>query len=297
MVTIDQIKEQYILPILAETGYNFNIVTDVGDYQTAKRHRNTVTNVINGLLMLTQSEIQPLSSGLSAVAYQAMISFLIPLEDHDAHSEYPKVTEFRNALSAALSKSAKIAIVDANGNAYEGGVVYSLPAVGQRNQRDMAGDSVTYTCTISVSFLQGALNTSDLSLNIDGSPVAFSNIRINRSPVLMADLLSGNQNAGSSTYAESAAFKIEFTAPALGGNSVSNRIINYILGNDSANAPMDVSITRRDGVDDTEGEPIYEYLYEGQMIFSGCEMSGSGVSNVGFTVSLVPYTESEEIGG
>ena len=296
MITIDNIKDQYILPTLAETGFSFNIVTDVGDYQKNRRNRNTATNIINGLLMLTQSEIQPLSNGLSAIAYQAMITFLIPLDDAEVN-EYPSVTAFRNALSSAFSKSAKIAVTDNEGKAYEGGVVYSLPAVGQRNQRDMAGDSVTYTCTISVAFLQGALNISDFALIIDNEHVAFSSIRITRTPVLMADLLSSNQNAGSSTYAESAAFKIEFAVPALNNNTFSANVLNNIFGSKSANAPMQVSLARFDGVDDMEGEPIYEYLYSGQMIFAGCEMSGSGVSNVGFNVSLVPYTESEEISG
>lgn len=296
MITIDDIKDQYILPTLAETGYSFNIVTDVGDYKNNWRNRNQATNIINGLIMLTESEIQPLSNGLSAIAYQAMITFLIPLDDPEIN-EYPSVTEFREALSTAFSRSVKIAVADKDGKIYEGGVAYSLPAVGQRNQRDMAGDSVTYTCTISVSFLQGALNISDYALIIDGGAVAFSSIRITRTPVLMADLLSNRQNAGSSTYAESAAFKIEFTAPALSDNAASENVVNYIFGSKSANAPMQVYFGRLIGADVTDGKPIYEYLYNGQMIFAGCDMSGNGVSNIGFNVSLVPYTETEALGG
>lgn len=298
MVTIDNIKEQYILPTLQETGYTFNIVTDVGDYEKARRYRNTVTNTINGLLMLTQSEIQPLNGGLSAVAYQAMLSFIIPLDDNEVN-EYPKVTAFRNALSKAFSQATKIAIMDNNGVAYEGGVVYSLPAVGQRNQKDMVGDSVTYSCTISIAFLQSAINTSDLILWVDNARVPFSNIKMTRTPVLMADLLSTTENAESSTYAESAAFRLEFTVPALKDNAFSAKVLNYIMGNESANAPMSVMVQLYDGLDD-EDKPYYKPLFGSvfkPMIFAGCDMSGSGVSNIGYNVSLVPYTDSETMSG
>ena len=292
MVTIDNVKEQYIMPLLESTGYSFNIVTDVGEFQKAVRIRNTVQATINGLLMLTQSEVQKLSGGAVAIAYQAMIQFLLPIGDTPVDNEFPTVAQFRKALSDAFSNATKISVKDEQDNSYEGGVVYSLPTVGQRNQRDMVGDSVTYTCTVSVAFLQNAINTSDLALYIDGEQVAFSLIRLARMPALTADILSRSDNGESGTYAESAAFNIDFSLPALKNVAYSTAIMSYITGKTSANKPVSVTVTQK--VSDTE---TVNLIREKIMIFGKGEFSGNGVSNVVYTVSLVPYTEPETVGG
>ena len=292
MVTIDDVKEQYILPLLKETGYDFNIVTDVGEYQKAVRFRNTVISTINGLLMLTQSEVQRLSGGAVAIAYQAMITFLLPVGDASKDNEFPTVAQFREALSNAFSKATKISVKDENGNIYEGGVVYSLPTVGQRAQRDMVGDSITYTCTVSVAFLQNAINTSDLALLIDGEQVAFSSIRLGRTPALTADILSDSANGESGTYAESAGFAIDFALPALKGLAYSTAIMNYITGAIPANTVLEVTLTQK--VSDTQTVTL---INGKRMTFGKGEFSGNGVSNIVYNVSLVPYTTPETVGG
>lgn len=286
MITIDDVKQQYIMPVLEKTGYNFNIVTDVGEFQEAIRVRNNVINTINGLLMLTQSEVQMLSGGMEAIAYQALIQFILPVGDLE-DNEYPTIAQFRNALSSSFSKAVKISLQDENGQVYEGGVSYSLPTVGQRNQRDMLGDSVTYTCTVSVAFLRNAINTSDLSLYINNEQVSFSTIKLSRRPALNADVLSKSNNGESGTYAESAGFTIDLAFPALKNVSYSTAIMNYITGKIDANSPVLVSLTLDK-----------EYLIKNKsMILGGGEFSGSGVSNILYNVSLTPYTAPEEVGG
>ena len=307
LITIDDIKEQYIMKVLEETGYAFNIVTDVGDFEKAKRNRNSVSAPINGLLMLTSSEVQQLNGGMAAIGYQSMLTFIIPIGDGDyavteengnneikpVNNEFPNVTAFRNKLSAVLSKSQKIAVTDSEGKVYEGGISYSLPAVGQRNQRDAVGDSVTYTCTIGVAFLENAVNSSDLELYIDGERVAFTNIRITRTPALIPDLLSGaNAKAESKAYAESAMFKIEFSVPMLKGVSYSNSITKYVLGDEGANTVHTVGLRVPLTVLEEE-----DYNQGHKMIFAGGEFSGSGVSNVLCNISLTPYTAPETVGG
>lgn len=293
MVTIDNIKTQYILPLLKSTGYDFHIVTDTGDYETAVRSRNTVSAPINGLLMLTQSEMQKLSGGMAAMAYTAILQFLLPVGDEtDVNKEYPTVMEFRKALSIALSNAMKISVTDDEGEVYEGGVIYSLPIAGQRNQRDMAGDSVTYSCTISVSFLANALNTSDYSLQIDGEIVPFTSIRFKRSPALSADILSESEYGESSVYAENAAFSIEFGVPALKDVSNSVAVMKYILGLSDANEAHRVIVTTPN-----MGGAVGVLKRTWTMTFGGCELTGSGVSNTLYSVSLVPYTAPEIVGG
>lgn len=315
LITIDDIKNQFIMKVLEETGYTFNIVTDVGDFEKAKRNRNSITAPINGLLMLTSSEVQQLNGGMVAIGYQIMLSFIIPVGDGDyalesnsedneinrVNNEFPNVTAFRNKLSAVLSKSQKIAVSDVEGKYYEGGISYSLPAVGQRNQRDVLGDSVTYTCMIGVAFLENAVNTSDIVLLIDNQRVSFSSIRITRTPALTPDILSSagtaQGNGESTAYAESAMFKIEFAVPALKNVAYSNAIMQYLMGIDSANAPHNV-VLQIPKVQNPNAEDTADYwTIDRQMIFAGGDFGGSGVSNVLCNISLTPYTAPESVGG
>ena len=309
MITLDNIKTSYILPLLTETGYAYNVVTDVGEFEKAKRYRNSVNAPINCLLMLTGSEVQQLNGGLIAMAYQATLSFLLPVGDGDYsnegtdanaengapyNNEFPNVTVFRDKLSKAFSTAQKIAVSDSDGNVYEGGISYALPTVGQRQQRDLVGDSIIYTCTFAVAFLQNAINTSDIILKIDDARVAFSSIRISRTPALTPDILKSaggvDGNGESTAYAESAMLKVEFSVPALKGVAYSTAILQYILGTASANAVHTVSVSIPIGED--QSETITQ-----QMIFAGGEFSGSGVTNVVYNVSLTPYTAPEELGG
>lgn len=316
MITLDNIKENYIIPLLERTGYAYNVVTDVGEFEKAKRYRNSVNAHINCLLMLTGSEVQQLNSGLIAMAYQATLSFLLPVGDGDYskegtdanaengalyNNEFPNVTVFRDKLSKAFSTAQKIAVTDNEGNVYEGGISYALPTVGQRQQRDLVGDSIIYTCSFAVAFLQNAINTSDIKLYLDSERVAFSSIRISRTPALTPDILKSaggvDGNGESTAYAESAMFKIEFAVPALKGVAYSNAIMQYLMGIDSANAPHNVVLQIPKVQSPNAEDPADYWTIDRQMIFAGGEFSGSGVTNVVYNVSMTPYTAPEALGG
>ena len=82
MITLDQLKENYIMPLLNSTPFKFMIFTDAGNYRPPDRRKNTVTEYINGLFSLSQSEVQRLGGGLTAVALVTNIKILIPCGDN-----------------------------------------------------------------------------------------------------------------------------------------------------------------------------------------------------------------------
>ena len=149
--------------------------------------------------------------------------------------------------------------------------------------------------------MQNAINTSDILLKIDNERVAFSSIRISRTPALTPDILKSsgveNGNGESTAYAESAMFKVEFSVPALKGVAYSTAMLKYILGIDKANAPHLVYLAIPKMDNPNEEEPTDYWSINQTMIFAGGEFSGSGVTNVVYNVSLTPYTSPEELGG
>lgn len=293
MITIDNVKEQYIMPLLASTGLTYNIVTDVGDFEKNVRSGNTVNNVINGLLLLSESEVQKIGT-LSAIAYTANLSFLLPLEDEvDVNNEFPTVTAFRAALSKAFSVSNTISITDESGVVYVGGISYSLPSVGQRAQRDLVGDSVVYSCSVSVAFLPGARNSTSIRMIIDNEIIQFMAYNPSRTPALSADLLSNSTNGEATTYAESTSFKMEFTIPALQDSNFSKNVSRWIYGKIPANRVFIVTV-----IELNAKGGIGEYMLDTKpMIIGGAAENIAGVTNVTYNVSLVPYTFPEILGG
>lgn len=285
MIQIETIKT-FILNTLGQTDYKFKIFTDAGEFQKAVRHGNTVEEYINGCLIIADTDTETLSGGEVAVAVETTLEFVIPVDEAKADGVYQDIVNFGEELSAAFEKATKISFTDDAGHTYTGGVSYSLPTSGDLAIRQGVGYSFTYMCGVTIAYIENGVNTSDLSLTIDNSPVAFMTISFLRSTSYAANMHKNAGSRGSSGYIESAGFQINFTAPALDGVSSSTAIFNFLFGLSNPNTPHTVTIYKN-------GQAIFVQ----SMVISNCEGSGSGVSNISYTVSLVPYMTEETTGG
>lgn len=286
MITLDQLRDNYIMPLLNGTPFHFMIFTDAGDYQKSDRRKNTVTEYINGLFTLSQSEIQKLGAGLTAVAIVTNLKFLIPCDhDPDHKGELQKVQQIRDALSEAFSQNVKLSVTS-EGKTYVGGVSYSLPAVEARNLQSTIGDNLEYTCTITFAYLENALNASDVKITVDGTEIAYTSFMFTRALTPSADLYARSVNGEALCYAENSKFSIDLEMPTLSDSVLSSDIANHILGNTSVNLPHNVEITL--------GSLASRAA---TMMFGECSANGAGVSNVVYRVSLIPYAAAETVGG
>lgn len=286
MITLDQLKDNYIMPVLNKTGLPFMIFTDAGDFLAAERRKNTVTEYINGLFKLTQSEIQKLGAGLTAVAIVASLQILVPCDDEpDYTGGLLFVQQIREALSEAFSQNVKLSITS-EGKTYVGGVSYSLPAADMRNLRPMTGDSLIYTCTVTFAYLENALNATDITITIDGTEVPYTTFQLTRSVTPSADLYANSTNGEAHAYAENSRFTIDLETPASTVGALSLAIANHIMGNTNVNTPHAVVVTLGGIANRTV-----------QMMFGECSANGAGVSNVVYKISLIPYASQEVIGG
>lgn len=285
MIQIETIKT-FILNTLGQTDYKFKIFTDAGEFQKAVRHGNAVEEYINGCLIIADTDTETLSGGEVAVAVETTLEFVIPVDEAKADGVYQDIVNFREDLSAAFEKATKISFTDDAGHTYTGGVSYSLPTSGEIAIRQGVGLSYTYICSISVAYIKNGVNTADVRLLIDKSPVSFMSINFSRVTSYIADTYKTAGDVSASGYGESAAFTIKFTVPALQGVESSTAIGRYLLGFENPNTPHRVElIVPGLGTKDIP------------MIFGNCESGGSGVSNLSYNVSLVPYKSEEITGG
>lgn len=304
MITIDDIKRGYLDGALAKlTDYDFNIVSNEGELLSPMRSGNTVKQFINGILTMRGADIRALGTDSTGsvssyiFAFDCNLRFLLPIDDRVFMESsqgnysylYKNVQDFRTALSSTLSgmRSVKITI---DGEEYTGGVFVDLPTVAELSMeiRQDIGNSIEYNCSFSIALVKGGMNTQDTVFMINGAVVPFMSYNIDRTPTLSADLISTRANGSSSAYAESAAFKIDFSAPALKNTAYNTAVLNYIMGKANANTPVDVHFF-------IDGIPLGYNDEPVKMIFASAKVQGEGVSNLIYNVTLVNYTPDGEI--
>lgn len=291
MITVKDLKNEVVKRLEEVQGYKFTVFEDLGLFQESVRNGNNLTETVNCMFSIPESEVVPLSNNVYALAYSANLDFLFPIDDRaDYTGEYPNVQKFREALSLALQNALKVSMQAEDGKTYTGGIVYNLPIAGERVYNPIIGDCIAYSTTIAFAFMENAVNSSDFSIEINGERISFTDMKIARNPALSADILKDNDNGQSSTYAESAMFKIDLTLPALNNSAFALKCMQYLLGIMNANEKFTVKIT----APSINGQISEKEM---EMIIGGLETTASGVSNIAYIASLVPYTTPEIIGG
>lgn len=288
MLTIEELKKEYIDKVLAATNLPFAVFTDTGDFQKAIRQGNQVTEYINGLLTVSGSSTE-YAGEQKIISISTELRFIVRIDDdHNADGSFNNIKNFRELLSAAFqSVEPQFTAKDKDDKQYRVVVGYTLPATGTREQRSLIGDSLTYSCSVYFAYLANSINASDVKLTIDGEQVYFLAIGLTRRPSLVANLFTGSTNGESAVYAESAGFVVDLTLPAfitvMGGT-----IADYILGIEEANTPHTVVL-------DYGGNG--EKTVTKTMIFGESSGTGQGIENIRYTVSLVPYATEAITGG
>lgn len=283
MLTLDELKENYVDPILQNTEIPFSVFTDTGDFEKSIRDGNSVTEYVNGIFSVNSSSIENQGTDKEIVSISTELKFIVRVnDDPNADGSFENVTQFREKLSAAFGAiPPRFSVVGEDDKTYAVVASYTLPAAGTREQRSMLGDSFTYSCQIFFAYLRNAINVGDISVTIDGQDVPFLAIGITRRPSVVANLFSNTTNGESNAYAENAALVIDLTIPAFVSPSL-NVCTEYIFGISDANETHDVVVTFGNGSD--------AKTLQRTMIFGESSTGGQGLETVMYTVSLIPYS-------
>lgn len=282
MLTIDELRENYIDVVLQNTGIPFSLFTDTGDFKKALRDGNSVMEYINGIFSVTSSSTENQGTEKEIVSISTELKFVVRVnDDPQADGSFLNVVQFREKLSAAFnSVNPRFSIVGKDKKTYTVVAAYTLPATGTREQKSILGDSFTFSCQVFFAYLKNSLNVGDISVTIDGQSVPFLAIGITRRPSIMANLFSNSTNGESKAYAENAALTIDLTIPAFVADSV-DICTDYIFGISDANATHNVVVTFGSG----SGVKTLQRT----MIFGESSTGGQGLETAMYTVSLIPY--------
>ena len=290
-IKIKDIKEQFVIPRLADLPYRFKVFTDAGRFRGSMRQKNARNSYINALLETTDSDVLLLGGGLRAVAINLTLTFLIPVPDcvineDNAIMDYTFVEEFRCGLEEVFTASEKTTL-SANGKTYIGGVSASFPVAGELLQRQRIGQSIEYKCYLQFSYLANALNSSDVAFYLDGDTVAipYTTYSIRRESTLSANTYSSVENNEGKTYAENSVFGVDLNIPALDpASSVTARVIyGYLMGEEGANTKHTLKIMYGTGNERTM-----------DVIFGKTIDGGENITNVSRQISFVPYISAED---
>lgn len=246
MITLEQILENVIEPVLNTTGYYYALFTDAGFYQKATRRKNDVTYYINTLAEMTDYASTRISNGALAVAQSFSIRFMLPLDDEpDAKGNYPAATAFRDALTQAFSKVDKFSLTVTENNVqktYSGGLSFFVPIRGERGSRTNVGDSIEYRATLQVSYLENGINATDVVFSLDGTVIPYTQFAIRRTPSAAAVLTPDETNGEGKVYNEVTSLAVDLEMPLLSDSAPSASVVSYLLGLSSMNKTMTLTI-------------------------------------------------------
>ena len=83
MITLKQLTDELSSALNAQgnPGVTFVLHNDTGDYTKAVRDYNDVTDVINGIVTLTSSEVENTNDGLTIASLTTRTELLVPCRD------------------------------------------------------------------------------------------------------------------------------------------------------------------------------------------------------------------------
>lgn len=286
-ITMKEIKEQVILPALAKTSFRYRVLTSTGAYDKAYRANNLKVGTITSLIQTTESDIMILGGGVNAVALNASIRFLVPVDDiNDVEGAFPIIERFREEITENLTINGKLALT-LDGKTFIGAVSTSFPVGGELDIRPSFGNSFEFVVYMEIAYVQNAINSSDIQFYLDGdeNPIPYTQYSISRKNTLTGNLYSDSMIGQSATYAESSTFGVDLSMPALCTGKAAELVNKYIMGDLGANNAFNLEIVR--GGDRTKAKTQ-------RVIFGEVIEGGQGVENVTWQISFVPYLETED---
>ena len=286
-IGLKEIKEAYLIPALAHLPYRFKIFTEEGSYQKSKKVKNAKIATINALLALKSSSLILLGGGIEGVGLIASLQFLIPVpDDANEMGDFPFISILRENLSSVFAKIERLAITK-DGTTYIGGVSGSYPYVGEIIQRPEIGKSVEFTINFEFSYLENAINASEIKFFLDGEPLPVTTFAFNRQNNLTASMYSNSSNGEGQAYSENSAFGVDLSLPAISPKTKLGEIIfRFVSGLGNCNEPYTLIIQVSEGLS-----------IERKVIIGEAEYVGGGVENVSSKISFVPYIETEDVEG
>ena len=240
MIKLTQLTELFqngLNSVLDNPEIQFKIWSDVGDYQTPRREGNKVTYFINGNLRTSTSanDANTLVMGVNGLALEFSVPLTRPRtkakQDENElakirDGQYPFVSEIIGAINNYFQRAQSTVLYDESGAeysvAFQAGTAIpgTVDIVAQLNQ------SVPVSVYIEVYFIQGGINSKNVTVSFDNSNVNFQAVRHGRSPMTEQDVYAGK--LVSKNIVTSTGFAIDVDFPA-NGDELTKGCLDYLF--------------------------------------------------------------------
>lgn len=248
-------------------GKEFKIFSDTGDYLKAVRAGNTVTEYINGLAQVVQSSITP-TQGLVVATQQVRLEFAFPVEEYniplgtdgpDTVKPVEVITEEVRDIYEATFQTAYTEVLTDGDKQFAVTVMTYPMSTGERNQRQIIGDSMTLVAYLDFSMVENGLSSFNCPIKLDGVELPYTSLAIDRTPAAEANAYS-NSNGVAKTRVLSTALSVQVLLPAVDNSAPWTTIKSYLLNlptqADQSPAEQTHTLSICLGDSDTDG-PVY----------------------------------------
>ena len=299
MISLTALCEEIQSKLEANTdGRKFKIFSDTGDYLKAVKAGNTVTETVNGLAQVVQSSVSP-SQGLIIATQQVRLEFAFPVEEYDipqtSNSEnFPTpediCEEIRGIYDDTFQTVYREVMTDGSEDTDKTFVVTILSSplsTGERNQRQVIGDSMTLVAYLDFSFVQNGVSSFDCPVKLDGVELPYTVLAIDRTPAAEANAYS-NSDGVAKTRVLSTALSVRVVMPANDDSAAWTAIKNYLLNTHAAGtkSPAEATYTLSLclGDKDSSGQPAFTDF---TVYIADTAMNVNSGEYIGLTVNFV----------
>ena len=285
--------------IIKNTAFTFKIHVDTAEKTPAVRKEgtNSVEYTIDGIFRQTSYESSGTSQDLFTATMGVSVEFLIPFANvrnmTKPDRRESKIIEcVRRLTDNAFHLTESTVMQDTTADAkstedsYFVTTNYELVDSGQRDTREVVGDSYTMTFFVDYTFTANGFPSDDLKISVkkktdEGNAITLSlpSYTIGRKTIQNGNmLLTGNDDGVSRAVVDGTALVISFNRVAQ--NSGFDALLDeYLLGGKVI--PLTVTVTK--------GKIDYEYT----MVFSEGSLAGENGLAASNAISLVEYFDIE----
>lgn len=268
MISLATLCEQIQSKLNGNTeGKKFKIFSDTGDYFKAVRAGNTVTEYINGLAQVVQSSITP-TQGLVVATQQVRLEFAFPVEEYNIPlgtdetvtvKTVEEITEEVRDIYEEAFQTAYTEVLTDGGKTFAVTVMTYPMSTGERNQRQIIGDSMTLVAYLDFSMVENGLSSFNCPIKLDGVELPYTSLAIDRTPAAEANAYS-NSDGVAKTRVLSTALSVQVLLPAVDNSAPWTTIKSYLLNlptqADKSPAEQTHTLSICLGDSDTDG-PVY----------------------------------------
>lgn len=209
-----------------EKGISFAVFGDTDNYLHPSRKGNVVTEYINCLLQIVQSNSAP-TQVLAVATQTARLEVMIPIADDNTPIQ-EQIEPYRQVLDAYFQKPSVQVLKDPAGKTFSVGM-YGTPAnSGERAQRQFIGDSFTFVVYVYYSFIENGLNSLQCPIYLDDIQLPYETATISRIPTAEGNPYSDDTGAAKNRIVATA-LSVDITLPATSGTALSQTLLGFIL--------------------------------------------------------------------